>query len=241
MSRDAILRKIRQALDADESDADRVHAVTERLATPQAHLVPEHARRTGAAMTALFETCLQTQGTDLIPVASRDEIPAAIAAYLHARALPHGVRSGSDPYLAGLPWHSAPELAHQEGPAQASDTAGLSRALAGVAETGTLALASGPDNPVTLAFVPETHIVVLARDRIVGSYEEIAPLLAAELGPGVMPRALNLVTGASRTGDIGGKIVKGAHGPRRLAVILVPGNQHRAGGLTARGNSACSA
>jgi L-lactate dehydrogenase complex protein LldG len=32
---------------------------------------------------------------------------------------------------------------------------------------------------------------------------------------------LNFITGASRTGDIGGRIVMGAHGPRRLAVVLV--------------------
>jgi L-lactate dehydrogenase complex protein LldG len=224
MSRDAIVRKIRRALDADAADRDRAQAVAARLASPQAHLVPERARRTGAAMTALFEGFLLAQGTALIAVASRNEIPTAIAAYLRAHALPPSVRHGTDPYLMALPWGRAPELACAHGPAQANDTAGLSRALAGVAETGTLVLASGPDNPVTLAFVPETHIVVLDAGRIVGSYEEIAPLLADQLGPGAMPRTLNLVTGASRTGDIGGKIVKGAHGPRRLAVILAAGD-----------------
>ncbi len=97
---------------------------------------------------------------------------------------------------------------------------GLSRAVAGVAETGTLALASGPDNPVTLGFVPDTHIVVLRADTVVGRYEEACAMVVAETG-GVMPRTLNLVTGASRTGDIGGKIVMGAHGPRRLAIFLL--------------------
>ena len=78
----------------------------------------------------------------------------------------------------------------------------------------------GPDNPVTLGFVPDTHIVVLRADTIVGSYEEACAMVLAETG-GVMPRTLNLVTGASRTGDIGGKIVMGAHGPRRLAIFLL--------------------
>ncbi len=45
-------------------------------------------------------------------------------------------------------------------------------------------------------------------------------MVLAENG-GTMPRTLNLVTGASRTGDIGGRIVMGAHGPRRLAVFLL--------------------
>ena len=73
---------------------------------------------------------------------------------------------------------------------------------------------------MTLGFVPDTHIVVLRADAIVGSYEEACAMVLAETG-GVMPRTLNLVTGASRTGDIGGKIVMGAHGPRRLAIFLL--------------------
>ena len=106
------------------------------------------------------------------------------------------------------------------GRAQDGDTTGLSRAVAGVAETGTLALASGPDNPVTLGFLPDTHIVVLRASQIVAHYEQAFELVSAETG-GAVPRTLNLVTGASRTGDIGGKIVMGAHGPRRLAVFLL--------------------
>ena len=57
-------------------------------------------------------------------------------------------------------------------------------------------------------------------DTIVGSYEEACAHGAGRAG-GAMPRTLNLVTGASRTGDIGGKIVMGAHGPRRLAIFLL--------------------
>jgi len=89
-----------------------------------------------------------------------------------------------------------------------------------VAETGTLVLASGSGSPVTVGLLPETHIVALRADAIVASYEE-ACARVLEANAGAMPRTLNLVTGASRTGDIGGKIVMGAHGPRRLAVVLV--------------------
>ena len=135
--------------------------------------------------------------------------------------MPCRLRRGSDPFLAALPWSAIPQLVVDEGAAQDGDTVGLSRAVAGVAETGTLALASGADNPVTLGFVPDTHIVVLRADTIVGSYEAASALVRAA-ADGAMPRTLNLVTGASRTGDIGGKIVMGAHGPRRLAVILLP-------------------
>ncbi len=126
------------------------------------------------------------------------------------------------PSFAALPWTDA--LARDTGAALAGDTAGLSRALAGVAETGTLVLASGPLNPTTLALLPETHLVVLRRAAIVGGYEDAMALVAAELGSADLPHTLNLVSGASRTGDIGGRIVMGAHGPSRLAVILVGDN-----------------
>jgi L-lactate dehydrogenase complex protein LldG len=221
MSREAILTKIRSALKAGASEPARASAVAARLADPLPRLVPARTAVAQPERVALFKAFLAAQGTDLVAVPDRRHIPDALAAYLLGHALPLRLRKGSDPYLAGLPWHSAPGLVLAQGPARPGDTAGLSRAVAGVAETGTLVLASGPENPVTLAFVPDTHIVVVGTETIVGSYEEACRLVEAELVPAALPRTLNLISGASRTGDIGGRIVMGAHGPRRLAVILV--------------------
>jgi len=167
----------------------------------------------------MFKDALCAQGADLVTVASVAEIPGAVLHYLKAHGLPLQIRAGADPYLAALPWEGTPDLSRATGPAQAGDSVGLSRAAAGVAETGTLVLASGPDNPVTLAFVPDTHVVIVEAQTIVGSYEEAVTRLMGALGQ--LPRTLNLVSAPSRTGDIGGKIVMGAHGPRRLAVILI--------------------
>jgi L-lactate dehydrogenase complex protein LldG len=36
-----------------------------------------------------------------------------------------------------------------------------------------------------------------------------------------MPRTVNFITGPSRTGDIEQKILMGAHGPRRLHIVIV--------------------
>ena len=197
--------------------------MADRLAKPPAHARPQ---RTGAAAGDRAEQFSEVQtslGNDVIEIAMARNIPSAIAGYLQALGLPQRLRRGDDAWLAGLPWHEA-ALDVDIGPAVDTDTVGLSRASAGAAETGTLLLASGPDNPVTLAFLPETHIVVLRTSAIVGSYEEACAMVLAE-GGGALPRTLNLITGASRTGDIGGKIVKGAHGPRRLAVVLVAGDE----------------
>lgn len=224
MSRACILAGIRATLDAATSTAVRRQSVTERLERPIEHPRPRRAMRGSEERLRQFKDFQHTLGVEIIAVDSVTAIPTAIASYLQALGLPPRVRRGSDPQLAGMPWDTAPGLVVETGPAQGGDTAGLSRAVAGVAETGTLVLASGPGNPVTLGFLPDVHVVVLRADAIVGSYEEACALVLAE-SAGALPRTLNLVTGASRTGDIGGKIVMGAHGPRRLAVILVAGEQ----------------
>lgn len=221
MSRATILEDIRAALRAGPGDARRRGAVGARLTDPVRHLVPARSRRPAPELAEAFKAFLCSQGTDLIAVAEPSEIPGAIAGYLRAHDRPLRVRRGSDPYLAALPWRSEPELAVDEGPAEPEDGAGLSRAVAGVAETGTLVLASGPENPVTLSFLPEVHLVALRKEQIVGAYEDALALIEAQPGRSILPRTLNLVSGPSRTGDIGSRIVMGAHGPKRLAVILV--------------------
>jgi L-lactate dehydrogenase complex protein LldG len=232
MTREAILKQIRAALGArasPDADTDRRSAVEARLAFARSAQPPEGARLPSRECIAQFENQLRAQGTTILAAATVAQIPAAIANYLRANELPRCLRKGADAFLASVPWPAASDLTlARDGPAAPSDEVGLSRAAAGVAETGTLVLASGADNPVTLAFLPETHIVVLAKSKIVGSYEDAMKLVAAEFSargsPGQMPRTLNMITGASRTGDIGGRIVMGAHGPRRLAVVIVDEN-----------------
>jgi L-lactate dehydrogenase complex protein LldG len=216
MSREAMLAGIRAALGAASADGARRRAVDARLVETRPHLVPERVRRSHEELIELFKAHLAAQSVDLVEVGDREQIPGAVAAYLAAQGLPARVRCGNDPYLELLACHEVPRLVVETGAAHADDTAGLSHAVAGVAETGTLVLASGPHNPVTLAFVPDTHIVVVRASTIVGTYEQACTVADERL-----PRTLNLVSGPSRTGDIGGRIVMGAHGPRRLAVILV--------------------
>jgi len=158
-----------------------------------------------------------------VEVAGKAEVPAAIAGYLRGANLPLRLRAGADPYLAALPWGAEPALERHSGPARDSDEVGLSHAAAAVAETGTLVLTSGPDNPVTLDFLPETHIVVVEERDLTGGYEGAWETIRARFGRRAMPRTVNFISGPSRTADIGGELVMGAHGPRRLCVILVRG------------------
>lgn len=215
MSRDAILSAVRTACATTRADTGRDAVLTARLATPpQRH--PSAQGEETAGLVQRFGAQIAAQGADIVTVARSQEIPSALVTYLRAHAVPLALRAGGDPYLSALPWDSAPELSRGAGAAQPEDTASLSVAVAGVAETGTLVLASSADNPTTLAFLPEMHLVVVRAETVVATYEEACRRFA-----GPLPRTLNFVSGPSRTGDIGGKLVMGAHGPRRLAVFVV--------------------
>ena len=67
--------------------------------------------------------------------------------------------------------------------------------------------------------MPDTHIAVLRADRVVSGMEEAYALVRRERG--TMPRAVNLISGPSRTGDIEQTIVLGAHGPFRVHILVL--------------------
>lgn len=221
MSREAILAKVRASLAVKPGDETRAASVARRLAAKARHLIPGRAATTGPERTALFASFLTAQSARVVDVASPAEVPAAVARFLREANLPARIRTGADPFVAGLPWTSEPALERLTGRADDKDEVGLTHAVAAVAETGTMLMASGPDNPVTLNFLPETHVVVVEEKDIVGAYEEAWAMVRARFGDGVMPRTINMVSGPSRTADIGGRVVQGAHGPRRMCIVIV--------------------
>ena len=220
-ARRSLFDRIRQNLAATQPDAVRREAVARRLAEHPRSLIPARASVHGPALVQLFAGFIEGQGGTVLQVPMPAETPSAIARYLRSNNLPARIRMGADPYLAAMPWDTEPALERRLGRAAPDDAVGLTHALAGVAETGTLVVASGADNPVTLSFLPETNIVVLQQANMVGSYEAAWDRLRATFGPGKLPRTVNFISGPSRTADIGGVLVRGAHGPKRLCVVLV--------------------
>ncbi|KAF1054370.1 MAG: Lactate utilization protein C [Burkholderia gladioli] len=101
------------------------------------------------------------------------------------------------------------------------DLVGITGCFCAPAETGSLVLLSGPDTYASVALLPETHLVVVPASRVVAGHEEAFALIRAEHGE--LPRAVNIVSGPSRTGDIEQTIVLGAHGPYRVHAIVVRG------------------
>ena len=152
-------------------------------------------------------------------VADRDAVPGAVADYLAAQNLPGSLIMAPHPELREIPWSARPLLDIREGGRKAADAVSVQHGFAGIAETGTLMLPSAPERPVTLNLLADTEIAVLRASAIVGAYEEAWDKLRTEIGG--MPRNVMLITGPSRSADIEQTLELGAHGPRRLHVILV--------------------
>ncbi len=215
-ARDEIFANIRRSLHVTGAEAPRRAAVADRLARSPSGLIP--ARGQGGIAT--FKAEAERAAATLEEVAGAADIPEAIADYLRARNLPATLRLGADPRLTALPWERTPlELSH--GASDGHDLNAASVAFAGVAETGTLALVSGADNPTTLNFLPDNHIVVLFAEDVVGDLESVFARLRARYGAGQAPRTLNFITGPSRSADIEQTLLFGAHGPRRLHIVVV--------------------
>ena len=220
-ARAAVLDRIRAALGVASLDRARRTAVARRLERHPRGTISSRATRRGEERVALLTDMLTKQGADVSRVPTPKEAVGAIASYLGTCNLPPRLRMGADRVLAALPWREAWDIERSFGRAEPGDRASLSRAVVAAAETGTLFLVSGTDNPTTLSFLPEAHTILIAASDIVGSYEEAWDRVRAIYGQGMLPRTVNLISGPSRTADIEQTIVRGAHGPSRLLVLIL--------------------
>jgi L-lactate dehydrogenase complex protein LldG len=194
--------------------------VSDRLAQHAKNLIPARGQLDPEARVALFCKMAEKVSASVRRIAGPDGVPAAVAEHLRRHNLPQHVRTGADPLIEAMPWDRQPQLERSIGPSDGRDAVSLSHAYAGVAESGTLVLLSGPDNPSTLNFLPDTHIVVVEARDIVGDYETVWPRLRGVYGA-TLPRTVNFITGPSRSADIEQTLILGAHGPRALHILVV--------------------
>ena len=219
-ARSMVLTRIRGALGITKLDRARRAAVIRRLEHHPRSTIPAQALLSSAGCVSQLAEMLTKQAAEVARVATPEDAVHAIASYLSSNNLPPRLRIGADLSLAALPWKAAWDISRVYGRAEPSDKACLSRAIVAAAETGTLFLVSGADNPTTLNFLPEFHMVLVKASDIVGSYEEAWDRLRKIYGERTLPRTVNMISGPSRTADIEQTIVRGAHGPRRLYVLI---------------------
>ncbi len=225
MSKDAILSAIRRGLKRGPLPADQRAMLDGRLATHPRHLIPARSRVPRPEQIALFIRNVEKEFGTVARVSDAATIPAAIADYLAQQNLEPRFVMAPHPDLAALPWSDRPLLRFEARRADPSDTVSVQHGYAAIAETGTLMLPSDATRPTTLNLLAETEIVVLRSSRVVGAYEEAWDILRCERTDattgGFMPRNVMLVTGPSRSADIEQTLELGAHGPRRLHIVLL--------------------
>jgi L-lactate dehydrogenase complex protein LldG len=219
-ARDAILGRVRKALRKSDDDANP-RSEAERYVAMHAH-GPQP--RIGPDLLAQFiERAIHMEST-VERIALRAEIPAAIANYLDALELPAAIAEQKShngvcwPEFADLDWTGA-GLSIETRPTLGHDRLGITGCLCAIAETGTLVFIPGPQMPTATTLLPDTHVVVLRAADVVATMEDAFTRVRAAKSR--MPRAINFISGPSRTGDIEQTIVLGAHGPYRVHILVV--------------------
>jgi len=219
-ARDAVLDRVKKALGAT-GDRAAANADAERY-------IVAHAHGPRPAMPADLLTKFMVRATDMQSTVERVAdvtlIPAAVARYINALELPPPLASQKShkgvcwPEFEGLDWKGA-SLVIEARPTIGNDRLGITGTFCAIAETGTLVVLSGVNAPTATTLLPDTHIAVVRADRIVSGMEEAFALIRKERGK--LPRAINMISGPSRTGDVEQTIVLGAHGPFRVHIVVV--------------------
>ncbi len=219
-ARTQILGGIRRSLRRGELAGEARSAVEARLASPPRGPSVARAQLPQPEKVALFCQWAETLNATVARVGA-DDVPGEVTAYLARNNLPANVAMAPSPLLEGYDWASQKMLSIRRGRGEGSDQVSVTGAFAGIAETGTVVMASGPDHPVSLNLLPDTHVVVLRESDVVAGYEDVWGRLRERYGKNLMPRTVNTITGPSRTGDIEQAMELGAHGPRRMHILVV--------------------
>ncbi|HEY1945304.1 MAG TPA: lactate utilization protein [Roseiarcus sp.] len=219
-ARDDIFAAIRRSLHVTGDEAPRRAAVASRLAEAPIGIVPQRGQGDAAHRATTFKAEAARAQASIAEIARVEDVPAEIARFLRDNNLPATLRMGDDERIGALPWAET-SLEISFGPSDGHDLNAISVAFAAVAETGTLALVSGRDNPTTLNLLPDNHIVIVFASDLVGDFESVFSKLRSVYGQGRAPRTLNFITGPSRSADIEQTLLLGAHGPRRLHIVVI--------------------
>jgi L-lactate dehydrogenase complex protein LldG len=95
---------------------------------------------------------------------------------------------------------------------------GVTKAICGLADTGSVLIADGEGNPLQASLLPAIHIAVLCASDILPSLGDAITLPVVR-----QSTAAVVVTGPSRTADIEMSLTIGMHGPGEVCIFLVHG------------------
>jgi L-lactate dehydrogenase complex protein LldG len=216
-ARDDIYARLRTSLDAGGSINQRRTAVADRIAAPPRIALMERVHNIDLVET--FKQRAGDLGVTLSHVAALADLGPAVADYLRAHNLAQTAKISPDLANLNVVWPASLDVT--AGGTDGNDPVGVALARAGVAETGTVVMASGAASPTKLNYLPESHIVVLAASAIVASYEQGLDIARGQDQAALLPRTINWISGPSRTADIEQTILVGVHGPKRIHIVIV--------------------
>ncbi|WP_353570132.1 LUD domain-containing protein [Candidatus Albibeggiatoa sp. nov. BB20] len=209
-SRDDILNNIRQSLGRYVLGVTTEQSLTYSLKNPTQHVKPQWEQDN----LQRFIQQLESVSGSYEHIGSITEFPDAVMRFLQQHELEPEILCDAQ-LKVSCSWPE--ELTLQHRPAKAGDSASVSYAFAGVAETGSIAMLSSENNPTSFNFLPDNHIVLLEQKNIVSYIEDVWNTIRHQART---PRTVNIITGPSRTADIEQSIQLGAHGPCHLHVII---------------------
>lgn len=215
-ARDTVIRNVRRSLNRS---APLSPSVRKSLDARLRHPVPNVQPRLDVPLMERFLTRLAAVNVKVTRLAVLDRVSETVERHMETHGLGTRLVAAPDPELAGIRWSNRLEVERRA--AVGEDLVSVTGAFAGIAESGTLVLLSGPHSPTTLNFLPGDHLVVLAAERVLPAMEDVWARLRAREGG--MPRTVNFITGPSRTADVEQTMQEGAHGPRRLHLLLIGG------------------
>jgi L-lactate dehydrogenase complex protein LldG len=198
--------------EAEAGRASARDALAEAFAREcQALSVKVHRVRSHKAAADLLGSIILDRGIQKIlhwrtPLLDRLGIPELIG------------RMGIEAMESGEAGSGAPN----KGFAPADAQLGITEADYGLADSGTLVIRHGPERDRTPSVLPPVHVAVLEKDRILAGLDTLIIRLRLDLEEGKEPdRCVTLISGPSKTADIGISLVLGIHGPGEVHVILL--------------------
>ena len=209
-TRNVILAKIRSA---------RVNAAAQFGAAHDAGIDPVPPDATD--LLEQFIELARAESATVDELAALAEVPGAVARYVEDQGIVDGVVLGPDPQIRDLDWQAVAALKLSDRPPRTDGDTVITGCYAAVADCGALVVASSPEHPVELNFLPANHIVLLRRERVLADFEQLWTLLRREYAGQALPRCINLIVGPSRTADLGVPPILGAHGPGRVHIVIV--------------------
>jgi L-lactate dehydrogenase complex protein LldG len=220
-SRDRIFARIRHNLGRGPLGEEAATALKARIEGHAPNIIPKRTDIPHQKQVDLFQEKAEALAATVARINSMAEVPEALRDYLAAHNLSTRIKMAPDERFDDLPFDKTPMLEITRGAAAPEDEVSLTAAFSGIAESGTLCMASGAKTPSTLNFLPENHVVVIKASEISGTLEDSWARLREKYGPGNLPRTINFISGPSRTADIEQTLIMGAHGPRRLHILIV--------------------